>query len=60
MARKPPPPSSETVSENGFWRSAKLNVTVTGRASNGSAKPAPSVRFERAKTPTCSDGSMRP
>jgi hypothetical protein len=58
IAKKPPPPSSETISENGRWRSEKLNFTDAGVASKGRLNPAPSERFFSAKTPTARAGSV--
>ena len=58
MAKKPPPPSSDTVRLNGRCRSEKLKRTSAGLASNGSRNPAPSERCSSAKIPTASDGTL--
>ena len=42
IAKKPPPPSSETVRLNGCSRFEKLNFTDAGFASNGRLNAAPS------------------
>ncbi len=58
MAKKPPPPSSDTVRLNGCSRVEKLNLTETGFESNGRLNAAPSEAFDSAKMPTPIEGSV--